>query len=80
LNVIKFDIRSQICPATLLIALKEINHHSSQLEEGKVKLIFLTDNRDALTTIPESVSNMGYSVKVIKNENFYSIEVCGEEQ
>jgi len=80
LNVIKFDIRSQICPATLLIALKEINSHSLQLEDGTVKLIFLTDNRDALTTIPESVANMGYSVNVTRKENFYSIEVCGGQQ
>ncbi len=77
LNVVKFDIRSQICPATLLIALKEINRHSLQLDDGTVKLIFLTDNRDALSTIPESVANMGYSVNVTKNETCYSIEVCG---
>ncbi|MGD0282008.1 MAG: sulfurtransferase TusA family protein [Dissulfurispiraceae bacterium] len=80
LNVIEFDIRTQICPATLLIALKEINNHSLQLEDGTVKLIFLTDNRDALTTIPESVANMGYSVNVTKNESCYSIEVYGGEQ
>jgi len=80
LNLIKFDIRSQICPATLLIALKEINRHTQSLEEGTVKLVFLTDNRDALTTIPESVTNMGYSVNVIKDENCYSIEVSGGER
>ncbi len=80
MNLIEFDIRSQICPATLLIALKEINNHSPQLDDGTVKLLFLTDNRDALTTIPESVANMGYSVNVVKKENFYSIEVYGGEQ
>ena len=80
MNIIKFDIRGQICPATLLIALKEMNRHSRQLEEGTVKLIFLTDNRDALTTIPESVTNMGYSVNVTRNETSYSIEVCGGDE
>ncbi len=80
MNVIKFDIRSQICPATLLIALNEINRHSLQLDDGTVKLIFLTDNRDALTTIPESVTNMGYSVNVTKDANFYSIEVYSGEE
>jgi hypothetical protein len=80
LNVIEFGIRSQICPSTLLIALKEINNHCRELEEGTVKLIFFTDNRDALTTIPESVNNMGYSVNVSRNENCYSIEVSGGER
>ncbi|MBF0506501.1 MAG: sulfurtransferase TusA family protein [Nitrospirae bacterium] len=80
MNIIEFDIRGQMCPATLLIALKEINNHGLSLEKETAKLIFLTDNRDCLTTLPESVTNMGYSVNVTKNENCYSITISGGQQ
>ena len=79
-GIVEFDIRGQICPATLLIALKEINNHSAQLFDGTVRLVFLTDNRDAVTTIPESAANMGYIVNVAKKEGCYSIEVSGGDQ
>lgn len=79
MNTIEFDIRGQICPSTLLTALQEINKHSLQLEEGTVALAFKTDNRDAIQTIPESASNMGYAVTVTKKEGYYLVEVSGGE-
>jgi TusA-related sulfurtransferase len=80
MSTVEFDIRGQICPSTLLIALQEISNYSRPLIDGTIKLIFLTDNRDAVTTIPESVVNMGYAVNVIKKESFYLIEVSGGRQ
>ena len=77
MGVIEFDIRGQICPATLLIALKEINKRSQEILEGNTKLLFMTDNRDAVITIPESAENMGYSVRVEKRDDCYVIEVGG---
>jgi len=77
MNVVEFDIRGQICPATLLTALKEINLRSGELLDGGLKLLFKTDNRDACITIPESAENMGYSVRVDKREDCYVIEVSG---
>jgi TusA-related sulfurtransferase len=70
-----FDIRGQVCPSTLLFALKEINAHSDELRGKALKLSFRTDNRDAVVTIPESASNMGYAVSVLKGHNCYVIEV-----
>ncbi len=72
---LEFDIRGQICPSSLLIALKEVNARVEQLRAGSVKLCFITDNRDATVTIPESALNMGYSVTVEREGGYYRIEV-----
>lgn len=72
----EFDIRGQLCPATLLVALKEINTYADLLRQGSVKLCFKIDNRDATATIPESASNMGYAVTVEKKDGYYCIEVA----
>jgi len=73
MDTIDFDIRGQLCPATLLVALKEVNARAQVLKKGSVNLRFVTDNRDATITIPESVSNMGYKVVVEKKEGYYCI-------
>jgi TusA-related sulfurtransferase len=79
LNIIKYNICGQICPSTLLTALEVINKYSRQLEDNMIKLSFKTDNRDAINTIPESASNMGYSVSVTKGDGYYLIEIGGAE-
>lgn len=75
-----YDICGQICPSTLLAALKEINEYSQQLSDGTLKLAFKTDNRDAIGTIPESAANMGYAVTVTKGDGYYLIEIGGAEE
>jgi TusA-related sulfurtransferase len=77
MDAIEFDIRGQVCPSTLLIALREINKHSRRLRDGTVKLAFKTDNRDAVATIPESAGNMGYDARVTKTGGYYLIEING---
>jgi len=78
-KTIEFDICGQICPSTLLTALQKINEYSGQLSDGLVTLAFKTDNRDAISTIPESASNMGYTVTVTKKEDCYLVAVSGGE-
>jgi TusA-related sulfurtransferase len=73
-----FDMRGQICPSTLLTALKEVNDHRATLQAGSQSLCFLTDNVEATVTIPESVENMGYQVKVTRRKGYYVIEVGGK--
>ncbi|MHB8894168.1 MAG: sulfurtransferase TusA family protein [Candidatus Geothermincolia bacterium] len=75
MKVIEYDIRGQICPSTLLTALQEINTHQAALRERAVRLRFLTDNRDCVTTIPTSGRNMGYAVDVRREDDCYVIEV-----
>ncbi|GAM10843.1 sirA-like protein [Geobacter sp. OR-1] len=82
-RTIEFDIRGQICPSTLLVALREINKNFVDLNNGTVQLVFRTDNRDSTTTIPESAGNMGLHCSVMKNESCYMIQVsnhdCGQQ-
>lgn len=77
MKTIEYDIRGQICPSSLLTALREINIHQDTLREDVVRLRFLTDNRDCVTTIPESARNMGYSAEVSREQGCYLIEVHG---
>ncbi len=77
METIEYDIRGQICPSTLLIALREVNSQRERLRERSVRLCFLTDNRDCIATIPESVRNMGYAAEVTSRDGCYLIEVHG---
>ncbi|MBN2332950.1 MAG: sulfurtransferase TusA family protein [Deltaproteobacteria bacterium] len=74
----QFDIRGQICPSSLLVALREVNKRQQEIKAGRQHLILLTDNRDATTTIPEALINMGYNVSVAKEGSYYVITVTGQ--
>jgi len=76
MDTVEFDIRGQICPSSLLVALKEVNARAALLRQGNIKLCFATDNRDATITIPESAANMGYAVSVAKKDGYYLIEIA----
>ena len=70
---IKVDMRGQVCPSTLLIALEQVNTHKAALRAGEVLLEIKTDNRDATATIPGTVMNMGYDAVVTKMKGYYEI-------
>ncbi len=67
----QIDIRGQICPSTLLVSLKEINNNKLELKRGEIEIHILTDNRDAVTTIPNATKSMGYACAVEKSEEGY---------
>jgi TusA-related sulfurtransferase len=69
------DIRGQICPACLLVTLKEIYSRKELLRSGEAMLVVRTDHRDATRTIPDAVSAMGYHVNVSKVKNYYEIRL-----
>lgn len=75
LKTVEFDIRGQICPATLLVALREINRHYAELQSGQLQLMFRTDNRQAINTIPESAGNMGLNCSVEKSADGYVLAI-----
>ena len=75
---IELDVCGQLCPSTLLAALKAVNERQDELRRGQVSLRFKTDNRDSITTIPEAVRNMGYAVSIDKAEGHYLIEVTAD--
>jgi TusA-related sulfurtransferase len=74
-ELVELDIRGQICPSSLLMALREINARQAQIKRGTVRLLLMTDNRDATTTIPETARNMGYDVDVDKQRGYYRITI-----
>ncbi len=78
IQTIKFDITGQICPSTLLIALREINRNIDDLSSGRLRLLITTDNRDCTNTIPEAAGNMGLKATVEKIDSSYNILVSKE--
>lgn len=74
------DIRGQICPACLLISLKELHARKQTIKSGEGSLVVLTDHRDATRTIPNAVIAMGYSVDVRKKDGYYEITIKKERQ
>jgi TusA-related sulfurtransferase len=75
---LELDVCGQLCPSTLLTALKAVNERQGELRKGEVSLRFKTDNRDSITTIPDAVRNMGYAVTIEKEEGHYLIEVTAD--
>ena len=69
--------RGQVCPATLLKALQELNRLRDCLRSGTTVLVILTDHRDATVTIPDAASSMGYGVEVKKVGPHYRIAIAG---
>lgn len=74
-KTLELDISGQICPSTLLIALREINRNIDEIKAARLRLLFRTDNRDCTNTIPEAAGNMGLSVAVRKEDACYIITV-----
>jgi TusA-related sulfurtransferase len=71
----EIDLRGQICPSTLLTALRETNANKTALRAGKLRLVILTDNRNSTTHISESISAMGYRVEIEKVLEYYRITI-----
>lgn len=74
-EVVELDVLGQICPACLLVVLKEINQRQRELGKGLTRLVIKTDHRDATITVPESVRKMGYCAEVEKVGSYYQISV-----
>lgn len=79
-ELIEIDIRGQICPSCLLTTLREVNQRQAALKRGEVALQVKTDSRDATSTIPAAVGNMGYPVAVEKAQGYYLIRICGPSE
>lgn len=76
-RTLEFDLRGQICPSTLLTALREINRNAADLRSGQVALVFRTDHRDAVGTIPEAAAHMGHRTAVTRSDGCYRIMITG---
>lgn len=74
-TIIEQDVRGQVCPSCLLIALRHVNEQKDHILLGQAELHILTDSRYATTTIPNAVGNMGYTVDVQKEQGNYRIVI-----
>ena len=72
---IELDILGQVCPACLLVVLREMNTYRQRLKSGEVLLVIKTDHRDTTRTIPESARKMGYDVEVKSLDACYEITI-----
>lgn len=77
---IELDIRGQVCPSCLLLTLREINRQHAALMNRRARLTVMIDSRDATTTIPEAVKNMGLRVNVEKEQGVYRVVIEGPEE
>jgi len=73
MKTLEMDIRGQVCPSSLLLVLREINRQHRDLIAGHLRMVILTDNRDATGTVPEAVRNMGVDAVVEKVDGYYRI-------
>lgn len=75
----EIDIRGQVCPSSLLSALKEMNSCRDAIKRGDITLAFLTDNRNATVTIPDSATAMGYRAVVTTERDYYRVTVSAKQ-
>jgi TusA-related sulfurtransferase len=76
-GILECDVQGQICPSTLLTALRRVNENREALRRGDLALAIVTDHRDAVVTIPEAMANMGYRVSVTQQGHCYRILIEG---
>ena len=74
-NRIQLDIRGQICPSCLLLTLQEVNGHGEAIRRGQTEIVVVTDDRQAISTIPGAVDNMGYQADVSREDGAYRIRI-----
>ena len=76
-ETIELNILGQVCPACLLVVLKQINQYRERLRNGTARLLVRTDHRDTTRTVPASAQKMGLGVEVHKVSTYYEIIIGG---
>ncbi len=65
-NVEVLNLENEICPYTLIQALKKADLMDEELRNGKKKLQILVDHPPAVDNFPAEFKNRGFKVKVEK--------------
>lgn len=73
MKTFEMDICGQVCPSSLLMALRVANENYTAIANGEMQVVIKTDNRDATGTIPGAVENMGVFAEVEKADGHYKI-------
>lgn len=77
MQTIDLDIRGQLCPSCLLLALKELNQHGAAIRAGSVEIVVTTDDRQATASIPATAERMGFRTEVVRLDGSYRIRILG---
>lgn len=80
MKTIEMDIRGQVCPSSLLLALRVANENYTVITKGEMQVVIKTDNRDATGTIPRAVEGMGVAAGVEKIDGYYQITLMKPAQ
>ncbi len=75
IHIIEMDIRGQICPSCLLLALKEVNTNIRGIKSGESEIRILSDDRHAAVTIPGAIEKMGLSTAIEKGAEGFAIRI-----
>ena len=75
---LELDIRGQICPSCLLLALKEVTGNTEKIDSRELTVHVISDDRQATTTIPDAVQKMGFSSRIDKKDDGYHILIFKE--
>lgn len=75
MQIIDLDIRGQLCPSCLLLALKELNHHGTAVRAGSTEIVVTTDDRQATASIPATAGRMGFRTEVARQDGSYRIRI-----
>lgn len=74
-QTIDIDIRGQICPSCLLQTLKELNRCAAAVRAGSTEIVVTTDDRQATSTIPATVTRMGFQTAVSLQDENYRVRI-----
>ncbi len=74
-RILPLDIQGQICPSCLLLTLKLLNEHHDELQAGTAVVEVVTDDRQAIATIPDATAKMGYRCVVAQEGGLYRIRI-----
>lgn len=74
-GLVTLDLRGQVCPSTLLKALRQLNLMKDGLKTGASTLVILLDHRDATVTVPDAATSMGYRATVIREGPHYKVRI-----
>jgi TusA-related sulfurtransferase len=74
-KVIEMDIRGQICPSCLLLALKQVNANIQAIKQGESEIRILSDDRHATVTIPDAITKLGLTTSVERGSEGFEIRI-----
>jgi TusA-related sulfurtransferase len=77
MQTIDLDIRGQLCPSCLLLALKALNSNGEAVRAGSAEIVVTTDDRQATATIPATANRMGFRTEVARRDGSYRIRIFG---